>query len=344
MATKPQSNHPDIKKKKHTTAIFIPKTDEKGKLLPDATKEKNKVEVQFNPESLDITFTNSIQNGNRKKPAQVSDTETTARLSMELIFDTTLSGIDVRTKTVKLAGMMAPAQKTPRKKKPKKNELPSIVIFQWGTILFEGYIDSYKERIDFFSAEGVPLRATVSLSMTQQQQDFKPKGQLQSSTEGDISPQNSASIDRVGQNTSITDSASKYGNPLAARCLAALNGIENMRLPEVDELVIMEPGLPQTPRFNKSKTQNGASLGHQIDGGTEGMFSNLRNSKKCGGDSITGGAGLSLDMESSFNGSRGVSTTASFGPGGEAETDCNASLSADVGIFADIELGIQFEE
>lgn len=348
MAPKTKSKHPNLKKEKHTTAIFMPKTDEKGKTLPKAKQKDNKVEVHFNPESLDITFTNSVQKGKKKQPAQVSVTEATAKLSMELIFDTTLKGIDVRTETIKLARMMDPAQKTPRKKKADKKKIPSIVIFQWGTIWFEGYIDSYKEKLDFFSAEGVPLRATVSLSMTQQQRDFNPNEQAPydkgSTTSGDISPQSNASIDRIGQNTSITDAAKKHGNPAAARAVAALNGIENMRLPEVDELVIMESGLPQAPRFDMSITQAGASISLQANGGTAGMFSNLRSTIGRGGGSLAGGAGLSLDMESSFNGSMGVSANASFGLGGQVDVDSNASMSADVGIDADIELGIQFEE
>lgn len=348
MTAEAKSKHPDLKQEKHTTAIFMPKTDEKGKTLPDAKQKANKVEVHFNPESLDITFTNSVQKGKKNQPAQVSVTEATAKLSMELIFDTTLKGIDVRTETIKLARMMDPAQKTPRKKKAQKKQIPSIVIFQWGTIWFEGYIDSYKEKIDFFSAEGVPLRATVSLSMTQQQRDFNPNEQAPyakvSITGGDISLQSHAPINRIGQNTSVTDAAKNFGNPAAARSVAALNGIENIRLPEVDELLIMEPGLPQAPRFNMSMSQDGANLGLQADGEIAGMFSNLRSATGYGGASPAGGGGLSLDMESHFNGSMGVSANASFGVGGQVDVDSNASLSADVGIFADIELGIQFEE
>lgn len=349
MAANTKSMHPNLKQVKQTTAIFMPKTDEKGKILSDAKQKNNKLEVHFNPDSLDITFTGNVQKGKKKQPAQVSATEATAKLSMELIFDTTLKGIDVRTETIMLVRMLDPSQKIPLwKKKAKKKQIPSIVIFQWGTIWFEGYIDSYKEKIDFFSAEGVPLRATVNLSMTQQQRGFIPKKQAEdakgSTTGGDISPQTNAPINRIGQNTSITDAVKKFGNPAAARCVAALNGIENIRLPEVDELVVLEPSLPNAPRFDMSINQTGASLSVQADGVTAGMFSNLRSSTGCGGGSLAGGAGLSLDMESHFNGSMGVSATASFGLGGQADEDSNASLSADVGIYADIELGIQFEE
>ena len=41
----------------------------------------------------------------------------------------------------------------------------SMVRFSWGSFLFTGYIESLGETIELFSSDGVPLRATITLSM-----------------------------------------------------------------------------------------------------------------------------------------------------------------------------------
>jgi len=347
MGAKKKSKHPNLREELHTTAVFMPKTDDKGKKISSALQKERQIKVHFNPESLDITFTNTVQKGRRNQPAQATVTETTAKLSMELIFDTTLKGVDVRTETIKIARLMDPAQKTPRKKNAKKKKIPSIVIFQWGTIWFEGYIDSYKEKIDFFSSEGVSLRATVSISMTQQQRSFDPNEKAPydkgSTTKGKIALQSNAPIERIGQNNSMSDMAQKHGNPLAARYVAAQNGIENLRHPEVNEIVIMDSSLPQTPRFDFAMKQGEDDLGPASSENTARMFSRLRNQFSASAH-LSMGTKLSLDVGSQLSESIGVGANTTFGIGGEVDVDTGASLSADVGVDADIELGIQFEE
>ena len=344
MAAKKKSKHPNLREELHTTAVFMAKTDDKGKKISNALQKERQIKVHFNPESLDITFTNAVQKGRKNQPAQATVTETTAKLSMELIFDTTLKGIDVRTETIKIARLMDPAQKTPRKKKAKKKKIPSIVIFQWGTIWFEGYIDSYKEKIDFFSSEGVPLRATVTISMTQQQRSFDPNEKVpydkESTTKGDIAPYSNAPIERIGKNKNMSDMAQKHGNPSAARHVAAQNGIENLRHPEVAEIVLFDGALPRMPRLDFSAKFGTDDISIGVETGTERLFSGLRN--RSGVKPLD--AGLSIDMESRFGAEGGVGDSASFGLGGMVGMDSGASLSADVGVNADIELGIQFED
>lgn len=330
----------DPRAEKQTTAIFMPKTDENGRVLSNQRQREHKVQVHFNPESLEITLTNSIERGRGKQPAQVSETETTAKLSMELVFDTTLKGIDVRTETNKLARLMDPFQQAPRRNNNSR-KIPSIVIFQWGTIWFEGYIDSYREKIDFFSSEGVPLRATVTLSMTQQQRDFEPNTSVTFNNNvagNDISPDNNIPISRIGSNKSVTD-AVKAVNSAAARHVAAANGIENIRLPEVNELVMPDFKLSNASRLGMSLNTPGTGASLQVEGGTASLFSNLKKTVN-----VSGGAGLSLDLESHFNPGMGMDAGVSMGPGGLSGEEGSASMSADVGVSADIEPGIQFEE
>ena len=94
-------------------AEFTAKTDARGREIPE--ERRRGLPVHFNPESLDITYTNTVQKGNRNQPAQVVN-ETTAKLSMELVYDTSLNGTDVRADTHRIASMMDPAQQTPRRR------------------------------------------------------------------------------------------------------------------------------------------------------------------------------------------------------------------------------------
>ena len=52
-----------------TKAVLTPKTDERGRELNDNQKKERAVDVFFNPETLDLTLTNSIQKGDRRRPA-----------------------------------------------------------------------------------------------------------------------------------------------------------------------------------------------------------------------------------------------------------------------------------
>lgn len=337
--------HPTPREELQTTAVFMPKTNENGQTLSDNEQRDKKVTVHFNPESLDITFTNSVQKGQRNQPAQVSVTETTAKLSMELIFDTTRDGADVRTRTNLIGRMMNPTQQRTRPNN-RNRKIPSIVIFQWGTIWFEGYIDTYREKLDFFSSQGVPLRAVVTLSMTQQQRDFNPNNSvtISNNTAGDITPGTSSGnspVNRTGADTSVTDAVAAKnsmvaGNSIATRAVAALNGIENMRLPEVNELVL--PNLQASASANVSlNTQAGISLGATSQ--TAAQFANLKQSVKA-----SMGVGVSFDLESDFDADFQLDDDMSAGLDAGFNAGAQASMSADVGVSADIEPGITFED
>lgn len=326
------------------TAKFMAATDENGREIPP--DQRTRIPVHFNPETLDITFTNTLQKGRRNQPAQIVN-EATAKLSMELIFDTTLNGMDVRAETHKIAKMMDPAQHTPRRRNADRVKVPAIVVFQWGTIRFEGYIDNYKERIEFFSSEGVPLRAIVTLSLTQQQRSFTPpqrNSNGQNNRENDdLTLDNNSPIQRLSQNENMTKTAQKLGDESAAKDLAEQNGIENLRHPEVDEIVVAQNQSRSAPNLVAS---SGVELGLSASispGETRSQFANLR-SQLTASANLTPRVNLSLNAGGELGQSLSLRGNAGFGLGGEVSAAVNASLSADVGVDADIELGIQFED
>ena len=88
-------------------ATLAPVTDDQGAPLGDADKQAKAVTVHFNPESLDITLSNNFKKSSGDSPTQLVD-EATAQLSLELQFDTTHTGVDVRQDTGKIAAFLKP--------------------------------------------------------------------------------------------------------------------------------------------------------------------------------------------------------------------------------------------
>jgi hypothetical protein len=127
-------------------------------------KPRTRVVVQFNPETLKVTYANSVLEGDN---ALVGAGMT--RLEMQLWFDVTgelspgLGDIaDVRQLTRRVAYFITP-QPDPADRS--RHVLP-LVRFIWGTFQFDGVIESLEETLEFFSPEGRPLRAGLELTLS----------------------------------------------------------------------------------------------------------------------------------------------------------------------------------
>ena len=60
------------------------------------------------------------------------------------------------------------------RKKEGDKFVPPAVRFLWGSFQFDGLMDSLEESLEFFSNDGRPLRASMSLTLSQQKiQAFK---------------------------------------------------------------------------------------------------------------------------------------------------------------------------
>lgn len=187
-----------------------------------------KLVVQFNPETLTISF--SAATGQKGRPASQFSGETTETLSCELWFDVTASMLetarDVRTLTQKVAYFITPQiDKTDEKKK--KKIIPGVR-FLWGSLLFEGVMTSMTETIDFFSKEGIPLRAKVNMSI-------KSVKQIEEDTIP-ASPTVTPMTNPVGEAVQKAALALAVGIR-AWRAVAELNDIENPRLMKPGELL-----------------------------------------------------------------------------------------------------------
>ncbi len=302
--------------------------------------KKRRVDVHFNPASLSFTVENTLRNkgkGDRKKQFVA---QRTGKLSMELIFDTTDSGADVRTQTGKLAAFM-------KAKKTKKVRAAEALKFQWGTYSFDGMLESYKETIDFFSMDGVPLRATVNVTLAGKDQTFEP-AEAKPNAPSSLSP-DAVEVPAAGPR-GTTGAATRAGSPQSGRGIGSNNGLENLRFPGRDSLVLTDSVPLRPPAAFASAGADlavefapGTAVGARASAGvaaSAGAFGGLR--RAAAGAGVQLDVGAFLDVDASADLSTGVG--AEFGLGGQAAAGGSASLSADVGAAGDLEARIQFDD
>lgn len=140
--------------------------------------------VQFNPKELklDDKASYSPDQGEQSGNKQEFNGRDGAKLSMELVFDTTVGWdsqkgdpVNVNERFVRPLRAflsLAPPQKGSDDSETQDCEdKPPPVQFVWGPFEFTGVIDSVNTVFLMFSSEGVPVRARVTLSMTTDRPD-----------------------------------------------------------------------------------------------------------------------------------------------------------------------------
>ncbi|MEF8728769.1 MAG: hypothetical protein V5B34_11230 [Accumulibacter sp.] len=188
------------------------------------TGPKVTVPVHFNPASLQHTVSNTLKEEGQgaKKKQYVS--QTTAKLTMDVIFDTTDTGEDVRITTNKMAQLLQPVPEGQSKK------VPPLVKFSWGAYSFTGMVEQFKETIDFFAAGGLPLRSSINLTLSSQEVSFEggTSGD-QASVDADLAAEPVVVPDDEGPLGGPQGAANRAGDPRAARGIAAANGAASLR-------------------------------------------------------------------------------------------------------------------
>lgn len=218
--------------------------------LREAKSGGKSVSVQFNPDSLKLTFANQVQNNTTSSNAgsgsgggssgdQASGTQGrqfvgagTTKLAVQLWFDANTVGEggdrvdDVRRLTQEVIYFITPQEAA---SDPTKF-LPPGVRFAWGSFLFNGLVDGIEETIDFFSPEGKPLRASISLTLSQQTilvSSFSGSGRIPGRPKAPgTSPMTPAALGSTLQG--LAGATGAGGGDWQA--IAAANGIDNPRL------------------------------------------------------------------------------------------------------------------
>jgi Contractile injection system tube protein len=215
----------------------------------------NWTKVQFNPDSLKVSFANQIAtpsgSGDQNGPqARQFVGAGTTKLAVTLSFDVTseipqdLPEVDdVRKLTQRVAYFITPAGDPPNK--PKKY-IPPSVRFVWGSFQFDGIMESMEETLELFSFEGRPLRASVAIALTQQkitQFKFNQVNDPPAATrQGGQAPGTSPLTEAPAGSSLQSLNANQSGGPSGDwQSIAAANGIENPRLLKPGQLIDLNP-------------------------------------------------------------------------------------------------------
>jgi Contractile injection system tube protein len=278
----------------------------RARLVPldgnERAAENQWIPVQFNPNSLRITYSNTIKveqgTQNNPPPAPQFIDKSESSLSVQLIYDTSVPGplnseflwdlnstnseqttnasefsgdqsasthqanTDVRLLTQRIADTF---MKPVAQEGSTNNLIPKKCQFEWGAFIFRGLISSYNETLDFFSPEGIPLRATVALTLKEDSYQFDRSNQ--------------AANQRATPNFASADSASGVAQAAAAnkknpknwRDMALLNGIEDVRAIGRNAIEVPQAGLEDLASRSGSQATGfvvgaSASLGSNIPG------------------------------------------------------------------------------
>jgi hypothetical protein len=278
--------------------------------------------VDFNPASLKLSVTNSLQgdppNGQQSGTAVQQTRRSTAKLETELVLDSTESGQDVRDKSKVLRAMA--------RAKSWDDPASSRVTFKWGVLTFVGLIESLSETLDFWSGDGVPLRATVQITM--QSIDFDLANPAATA------PEPETAVAPVPSGASTTDVAQRAGNAAAGPALAAANGLESMRM-VAGGAIVVQGGVQLKAAAAFSA---GASAGF---GGSASAGFGAGASAGFGGSASAGfGAGASAGFGASASAGFGGSASAGFGGSASAGLGGSAGASAGAGFGASASAGV----
>jgi hypothetical protein len=225
-------------------------SDFRDEINPDKT-----VVVQFNPESLKVSFANQIktpegagdQNGGASRQfVGAGTTKLAVQLWFDVASDEDAEHDDVRELTQKVAYFITP-QDAPRDRNKK---VPPALRFLWGSFQFDGLVESMEETLELFSAEGRPLRASVSLNVTSQKIQFAFGSEAAAiPPAGSDGPGGAGSSGNAGQRpltpapegASVQQLAQSQGRQGDWQRIARGNDVENPRQLPVGSLLDMNP-------------------------------------------------------------------------------------------------------
>lgn len=130
----------------------------KAAIVVEKGEKAGKYFVLFNPNEYNIETSNQYSwqsiPGLSQPIAQFVSGEAST-LNMDLFCDTTETGEDVRVHTREIVSLLDI---------DKDLHAPPLCTFMWGSLNFKGLIEKVSQRFTMFSPEGIPIRATLSVS------------------------------------------------------------------------------------------------------------------------------------------------------------------------------------
>ncbi len=192
------------------------------KVMGKKGKPPEEISVLFNPSeytmSKSISWTAALKK-DRDSPGLEYKNSEVETLTMDLFFDTYEANKDVRKYTDKITNLA---------KIDPDSHAPPILRFTWGSLI--GYywvLTSVTKKFTMFRQDGVPVRATLSVTFTEYgRENQKPRENSSDRTKAYI----------VKEGDSLWSiAAEEYNDPAQWRAIAYDNNISNPRL--------LEPGM-----------------------------------------------------------------------------------------------------
>ena len=157
-------------------------------------------------------------------------------LTMQLFFDTYVTGDDVRKTASRIWKLMNINDKLTDMTSVKGR--PPLVEFQWGaTWSFKAVINDIKQRFTLFRDDGTPVRATLDVTF------------MQASDEGKYPGQNPTTVGKPGYKRRMVKQGDtidwiafeEYGDPNMWRAIAQANNIENPKRLSPGQVLSINP-------------------------------------------------------------------------------------------------------
>ena len=190
------------------------------------------IPVMFNPPEYQLQKTNTFSEitipglGSSLLQFVSGDAQT---LTMDLFFDTTGIGVDVRVHTELVIGLTAVNAKT---------HAPPRLLFLWGSLIFPCILQSVTQRYEYFNTVGMPLRARLTVTL----KGYDLLESLLSSIPLESADRTKLRVVRAGD-TLQRIAAEEYEDPGQWRPIAEANRIDNplviqagqaLRIPPLD--------------------------------------------------------------------------------------------------------------
>lgn len=176
------------------------------------------IPVMFNPPEYTLSKTNQF--AEIKIPGLPSSilqfvNGDAQSLSMELFFDTTDKGLDVRSRTMAIVNLTEPNART---------KAPPRLLLLWGSLAFSCFLISVKQHFEYFNPLGLPLRARLTV-------EFKGNTTIESMISGSPAALAEQVVHYIAKNSDTLQgiAAGQFNDPSKWREIAAANNIDNPR-------------------------------------------------------------------------------------------------------------------
>ncbi|TNM39704.1 peptidase M23 [Nocardioides albidus] len=200
--------------------VYEPSTT--GTLTPPSSP-KGKIEFQFNPKELSLSKSASWKREDAKGAKKAAPPQFTgsqpSKLTIEMFFDASAKPDGSVVKIVEqLFALTVPTADSLAAKKAS----PPWVIFRWGGLTgFLAYVSQVQAKYTLFTASGVPIRATCTVTLDELSGDT-PR---QNPTSGGVLPHRVHEV--VIGDTLPAIAFREYGVPALWRAVATVNGIDD---------------------------------------------------------------------------------------------------------------------